>query len=383
MVPAQQLTRMPTTSWHTPGGSRAVVRGLRRVTPDFLTPSRRAAASWPVAAEEIAMLLQAGTPLVDAIQTVGVQCKPHLRHVLLQVRDKVLAGQDLSVAMQAHHKTFDKLSIRLVAIGEAGGCLGETLHELASYKSRVASFANRTLTLLIYPLFVAAVGSAAAIFLMTEVMPALLASLEETGRELPAATRVVKQLSALLRDHFVLLAAATGLGGTALVALLRRPAVTRWRHRCWLKLPILGPIAMQQNLSRLSLMTSVLLRNGVPLNESLRLAAETSTNSEVARTTTAIAADIEKGDSLVVAINKDDLFPPLVKRVFVVGEETGDLAGLLARLAADLNQLVERRSARVAALMEPALIVGMAVFVGFLLFAVMQPILESANVLDL
>ncbi|MCC9599474.1 type II secretion system F family protein [Stieleria sp. JC731] len=330
---------------------------------------------------ELSMLLHAGVPLLDAFDTITDQYSGRFRSALLSVRERVAAGESLASAMQSRPDLFDETTIQMVEVGENAGTLETVLSQVADFKQRQSRFTDAVTTALVYPAFLVCFGTAAGIFLMTGVLPPLLENLEETLPALPWPTRVAKRLSETLIDY-----RWWWIIGTSILAFLLAGAVKtpRWRShldQIVVRVPLLGPMIIKQNVSRIAMVIATLSRSGVELTKAFDLAARSVRNTRFRDALKQTGERIAAGQEIAEALSVDNVFPPLAIRVFSVGQESGKLDEMLFRLADDYDEQVKTTSARLTALVEPVLILVLAVMVGFLLLATILPILEAGNVL--
>lgn len=342
---------------------------------------RRSQSQWATAVSELAMLLHAGIPMLDAIDTIADQNRGAFQAALLSVRERIAAGESLAQALRSRPNVFDEASVQMVEVGENAGNLEAVLDQLAAFKLRQARFTDAVTTALVYPVFLICFGTAAAVFLMTGVLPPLLENLEETLDELPWPTRVAKLLSTLLVDYrWVWLAAVIGL--VVLTALaLRSDRGRAVFDRLILRLPIVGPMLIKQTVSRVAMIIGTLSRSGVELVRAFELAERSTKNTVFREALRKCAGRIAAGEEVADALAGSEAFPPLAVRVFSVGQESGKLDEMLFRLAEDYDEQVRTTSARLTSLIEPVLILVLAVMVGFLLLATILPILEAGNVM--
>jgi type II secretory pathway component PulF len=342
--------------------------------------SRAANQHWGLAAHELSMLLSAGIPLLESLDTLVEQHSGKLQTALLKLRDQVETGSSLAAAMELQPEIFDAASIRLVEVGENAGTLDVMLSEVADYKLALSEFRDRVTTALLYPAFLACFGVVAMVFLMTFVMPPLLESLEETLTELPWPTRVAKTLSELLLSYgwWILVVCCAGVG--AFVFAIRTERGKRFGDAMLLKVPVVGSLLLKQSIARAAMIVGLLSRSGILLTHSLQLAARSTDNLVVRDALEKAESDITAGEDIGVSLAKSGLFPPLAVRFFSVGQETGKLDEMLHKLAVDYNKQVATASARITAIIEPVMILVLAVAVGFLLVATVLPILEAGNV---
>ena len=337
---------------------------------------------WATAVHDLSMLLNASTPMLEALDTLAAQHSGLFRDALLEVRDRVASGSSLTESLAQRPDIFDEASVHLVEVGESAGTLEDVLSQLAEFKRKTMQVKNQVATALLYPAFLVVFGTAAGLFLMTAVLPPLLENLGEIGREVPWPTRVVKAASDLLLGYGWLLAAMLAAVVVGAVAFLRTPRGRRVWDRLLLRLPLVGPIALRQAVSRVAMIVATMSRSGVVLTRAIELAAKSTDNVVVADALNTAGSQIAAGEDVAEALARAEVFPPLAVRVFAVGQESGRLEEMLARLAEDYERQNELLAARLTALLEPALILLLAVFVGFLLLATILPILEAGSALQ-
>ena len=359
---------------------------IRRIR-EYHTPSKlkslvpdRSSRQWEQSVDELAMLLQAGIPLLDALEALVEETSGEFRTTIESVRDRVANGSSLADAMKAFPRVFDLVSIHLVEVGESTGELDDVLRELANFKRQHSQFKDQVTTILIYPAFLTVLGVSAAIFLMTYVMPPLLESLQETMTELPWPTQVVQGFSNTLVSHGWTILIGSIVVVACAIGIMRVHRVRRQIDRAWLRVPLFGPLTVKQTIARIAMVISVLSRSGIPLTRAFQLAAQTCRNLTIRAALSDCAELVGTGKSIPEALKHSGVFPSIVLQIFSVGQESGRLEELLSKLSEDYTRQVAVRSARIAALLEPAMIILLALFIGFLMLAIILPILEAGNV---
>ncbi len=330
---------------------------------------------------ELATLLGAGIPLLDALQTLTAQQHRRFKAVVQSLADQVAAGVNLADAMAKHADYFDELSVSIAAVGENTGSLAAALERLAEFKETTGRLTSRLTTALIYPAIVLAVGVAVAVFLMTYVVPNLLSTLETSGRPLPAITLLVKAASDLLRGWWWAIIGAAAAVAVAVRAALATPAGKRLADRLVLKLPLVGPLAAKENTSRMAVMLAALLRSGLQFTDALPVVRRTLRNEMFRQAMDDYAAAIAAGADISEPLRRSGVFAPMVVQMLAVGQESGRLEEMLEQLAASYDQQVALAAARLSAALEPLLVVAMAILVGVIAFATILPILELSNAL--
>ncbi len=342
--------------------------------------SRNARNQWGLGAHELSMLLTAGIPLLDALDTLAKQHRGAFRTAIQRVRDRVEAGSSLAEAMSEQGDVFDPASVRLVEVGENAGTLEKVLSEVAEFKLQLAAFKDKIFTAMMYPVFLACFGLAACVFLMTWVLPPLLESLQETLPQLPWPTRVAKAFSDLLVQYGWWIAA---FGLLAIVVcgwwFNSNSGQLAW-HRWVLRMPIVGELVRKQAIARVAMIIASLTRGGLLLTTAVQLAAKSTSNSVMREALFRAESDMSAGEDIAISLERSGVFPPLAVRFFSVGQESGRLEEMLQKLSQDYNSQVSTAAARITALVEPIMILILAVAVGFLLLATILPILEAGNV---
>ena len=330
---------------------------------------------------ELSTLLGAGIPLVEALDSIAQQYKGHFQTCVLLLRDRICAGMGLAEAMREQPAAFDDLCTNITEVGEHTGTLDAVLTQLAEFKERSNLFKDRVGTALLYPTFVLLMGVGISIFLMTYVVPELLSALVSNGRPLPIATRMVKGLSDLLVQRwwiFSLTGVAAFVGARA--GLKTRRGLLAW-HRLQLRVPILGVWVRKQAVVRIALVLSTLLRGGVVLVKAVQIARSCTSNLILQDALKRFECALSAGQDLSVALEATQVFPRTVVQMMSVGQESGRLEEMLDRLAADYDQQLKTAAQRLTAMLEPLLIICLAIVVGFIAFATILPILEAGNAL--
>jgi len=330
---------------------------------------------------DLATLLGAGIPLLEALDTLAEQYKGALRGVVLGLREHIAAGRSLAEAMESAPAVFDELCVGITRVGESAGTLDAALARLADFKEHAHRLRSRVGTALLYPAVVALVGLAVTIFLMTFVVPNLLSTLVESGRRLPAVTAMVKGASDFLIGYgWLLLGAVAGLAMVVRL-LLVTPAGRRVWDRALLRTPLVGELVRKETIARLAVVLAALLRSGVVFVQALATARRTVRNSVFEEALRRCEEAIGAGQDISPPLERTGVFPPMVVHMLAVGQQAGELEGVLEQLAAAYEHHVETVTQRITAVLEPALIVVLAVMVGFVAFATILPILETSNVL--
>ena len=330
---------------------------------------------------ELATLLSVGISLLDALDTLIRQYRGSLRTSLMTLRDRVHGGASLSVAAGDQPELFDELTVRMIQVGEASGNLDAVLHRLADFKERSLELKDRVTGALLYPAIVLCISLLLTLFLITVVLPKLLDHLVESGRPLPWPTRVVKGLSETLTQQGGWIVLGGILLAAAVAAALKTHTGKWWFATILLKLPVIGSMAMKQSMARIAYVMATLLSTGVEFVKAAEIASRATRNVLFSQALMTSSERIRSGQEIGAALEQTGMIPPIVIQVFSVGQATGQMEVMLERLAETFDRQVASLSSRVTTIVEPVLILFLAVVIGFVLFATMLPILEAGNVL--
>ncbi|MEM0924524.1 MAG: type II secretion system F family protein [Planctomycetota bacterium] len=360
---------------------RAAEKGSRRQT-SLSGRKTKYASQLTISVRELATLLRAGVPLLDALDSVVMQSRKGFREAMLAVRDRVASGHSLAESMEREPRVFDEMTVGMVRVGEHAGNLDEICEQVAEFRERSGELKDRVISALIYPLIILLVSVGVTLFLMTVVVPMLLQNLIEMGRPLPTPTVILKFLSDGLIDYGLWLLLAFIIGGVALVVYAQSPNGRYRLAKVSIATPVFGPLIQKQALSRMALVVSSLLRSGLELVDALEIAERTTTNVILRRALSSMRSDLKSGGELHEVVTKHSIFSHALAQVFALGQQTGQLDGMLERIGEDYNRQASLLANRLTSVIEPVLILVLSIVVGFVLFATVLPILEAGNVLS-
>jgi type II secretory pathway component PulF len=331
---------------------------------------------------ELSTLLGVGVPLLEALDTIARQHRGRFHAVVMTLRDRVSAGASLAVAMAGQPRVFDELCVNITEVGEDAGTLDSSLDRLAEFRERSEQLRGKIGTALIYPAIVSAVAVFASMFLMTFVVPKILQPLLEQGLPLPFPTRVVKGLSDfVLSWWWALLAGATLIVAGIALSMKSRTGRYRW-HSMLLRLPLLGDLVRKQTIVHIAVVLSTLLRSGVVFVRALQISQRTTGNLVLRDALRRCEVAVSAGGDIGAALEDTRAFPPLVVQIFALGQQSGRLEEMLERLANDYEKQVSSAAQRLTAVLEPLLIVALALVVLFIVMATVLPILEAGNAIQ-
>ena len=329
---------------------------------------------------QFSTLLRSGIQLADALNALVEQCSnPHLERVLRNIKEEITSGNNLAEAMAKHPRFFSDLYVNMVKAGEASGRLDIVLTRIADYLQKQASIKGKVIAAITYPAIMVVVGMAVVIFLMSYVVPKITEILKERGGELPFITEVLMVISGFTAAYWVYILLAAIIGGLFLKGMIGTDAGRLKFDSLLLRLPIFGNLFSKQAISRFALPFSTLLKSGLPALDSLKIVALVVNNARLTQVINDIHARIIEGADIATPIKKSRVFPPMVGYMVSVGEQSGQLEEILDRIAESYEEELDLAIQRLTALIEPIIIVLLAVVVGFIIAAVLLPLLDFSS----
>lgn len=324
---------------------------------------------------QLSVMIDAGLPLVQCLDILGQQeIDKRFAKVILETRAEIESGASLADAMRKHPKAFDALYTNMIAAGESGGILDGILKRLAVYIEKNVKLIGQVKSAMIYPIAVISIAIVVVAVILWKVIPTFAQLFEGLGAELPLPTRIVISIS----NNFVR-AMPFLIGGSVAFAFgLRRYYATEKGRRVvdgmLLRVPILGPILRKIAVARFCRTLSTLLTSGVPILDGLEITAKTSGNSIVEDAVLSTRKSIERGDTVAGPLRQTGVFPGMVVQMIGVGEATGALDTMLAKIADFYEEEVDTAVAGLLTLLEPAMIAILGVIVGGIVISMYLPI---------
>ncbi len=336
-----------------------------------------------VFARQMATMIRAGIPLLQALQVVAESLKKPAMVALIQhLMSDVSSGSSFSDALSRHPKHFDRLFVNLVSAGEQSGALDQMLDRIATYKEKVESLKARVKKALWYPTAVMTIGIAVTMLLLIKVVPEFVSMFQSFGAELPALTQLTVNLSELAQRYWL---AALGVVIAAVlllrISIQRSPNVAYRMHALLLRLPVIGDIMHKSAIARFSRTLATTFASGVPLVEGLDTAAGATGNKVYERAVVQTRQDVATGQQLHFAMRMTNRFPPLAIQMVSIGEEAGSLDAMLNRVADYYEEEVDNKVDALTSLMEPVIIVVLGVLVGGVVVSMYLPIFDLGSAL--
>jgi general secretion pathway protein F len=328
------------------------------------------AAELALVTRQLATLLGAGLPLVDALGALAEQIhRAALRAIFSQVRERVREGSALADALAMHGHVFSSLYVNMVRAGEAAGALEVVLGRLADYSESQAEFVSKVRGALTYPIIMLIVAAGIVTFLMAYVVPQITSVFEQTAQALPASTQALIWISTTMsNDWLLLLAAAIGLPA-AFMAALRTTTGREIYDRWLLRAPYIGPMVIKIVSARMARTLATLLSSGVQLLTALDAVKLLISNRTLVREIENSRDSIREGHGMANTLGRSGLFPPLLIEMIRVGERSGELEPMLERAADAYEREVASSLAQMTTLLEPIMTVLMAGIIVFMILA--------------
>jgi len=327
---------------------------------------------------ELATLMEAGLTLDRSLQIlIDLTEEERLVRLLENLQDRVRGGSTFSAALEEQEGQFPRLYVNMVRAGEASGALEAVLSRLADYLERNAELKETITSALIYPAILLFVAGMAVILLLVFVVPQFTVLFEDMGAVLPLPTRIVVAVGDLFRGYWWAMLATVVLLALGVERQLRNPEVrTRLDHKL-LDLPLLGDLLWKLETARFCHTLSTLLKNGLPLLSALNLSKEVVSNRKLSGLLDEAGEDLKHGRGLAEPVARRKILPQMALQMIRVGEESGSLDTILAKVAQVYDRETQASVKRMLALLEPILIIGLGIVVAGIIISIIVPILGA------
>ena len=302
--------------------------------------------------------------------------KPKFKAMLENISEKVSSGGNLSDGLALYPKTFDNLFVNMVKAGEAGGVLELVLDRLAQFQEKSIRTIKKVKSAMIYPAVIMFVAVGIVTLLMMVVVPQFQSIFQQMlrGAPLPGPTQIIINISDAFSGHPVLVLG--GMAGVVFGSIIFKKTKYGARTFDWmgLNIPAVRDVVSKSNISRITRTFGTLLSSGVPILQALQITRDTLTNGYFVRAMGNIHDSVRDGEAMAVQMNREKVFPSMVTSMVEIGEETGELPDMLTRIADNYDEDVDNAVASMTSLIEPVMIVLLALVVGFIVIALFLPI---------
>jgi type IV pilus assembly protein PilC len=329
---------------------------------------------------QLATLIDSGLPLLRGLTVLGRQ-EPHpvMKKTINTLAESVQTGSTFSESLQQFPKIFNKLYVNMVKAGELGGVLELVLNRLAEYQEKAQKLKNKIVAAMVYPVIVMVIAVGIMVFLMTVIVPKFEKIFEDmlgSRDKLPEITKAVIGFSRWIQDNILYLA----VGLVVVIILWQIIKATKAGRRMIdavkLKLPLFGDVQRKSAISRFSRTLGTLVTSGVPILQALNITRETAGNVVISDAINKVHDAVKEGESMVAPLESSKVFPPMVISMVDVGEETGQLPEMLLKVADVYEDEVDNSVSALTSMLEPLMIVVLAVVVGIIVLALFMPLIQ-------
>lgn len=324
--------------------------------------------------QQLATMLNAGLPLTEGLELLKIQSKPALAKVISDVEREVQGGASLGDAMGKFPQAFSSVYVALVKTGEASGKLDTVLTRLAENEEKQRQFRSKTKGALIYPAIVVAAMGIVITILMVFVIPQMTQMYQSFGAELPFITQVLIAISDFFRATWLFVLVAIVGGGIFLWQWGKTPQGRLKIDQFLLKIPIFGKLRTETVMTEFTLTLSLLVGSGISILEALEIVSESVDNMVYREALQRVVKGVEKGLPLATMLARQQVFPALLSQMTSVGEETGELEGVLLKVSKYFEQITEQTIKNLTTAIEPLIMIVLGVVVGFIVLAVITPL---------
>ncbi len=333
---------------------------------------------------QLATLSGAGISIVKALTVLEGQMKPGpFKTVLTELVEDVAAGTPLSESMSKHERVFDRLYSEMVHAGEVGGVLDSVLTRLAIFREKAATIRAKVVGALVYPAVVVLVALTVVSVVIVWVIPKFREIFQSFDVGLPAMTQILLDISELATTYWYLVFGIPALLFIAHVAGMRRAGGYRYTiHGLMLRLPVLGDVLKTALIAGFARTFGTLIEAGVPHLDALGIVRDTSPNDVLVQSVEDVRRTVREGEAISAQMAESAVFDDLVVNMVDVGEETGELDHMLLRVADAYENQVDRKIDTLFKVLEPALLIAMAIVVGFIVVALFMPLMSIMNQLQ-
>ena len=333
---------------------------------------------------QLAILLDAGLPLIRSLRTLERQAKnPTVKSVLGKVADSVEGGSTFSEALAQHPKSFDKLYLNMIRAGEAAGKLELILTRLAGFREKAAKIAGKVKSAMVYPAIVLTIAIGITIFLMIFIVPKFEVMFTEMldGAQLPAITQFVMGVSRWLQNNIVIAIVLVIVLVIATKFTLKTEKGRFYFDKGIYNAPIIGLLISRNAISKFSRTLGTLMGSGVPVLNALQIVRDTAGNELVSKAVQQVHDAVKEGEPMAPPLQATKIFPDMVISMIEVGEETGKLPDMLEKIADTYDEEVDNAVSALTSMIEPLMIVFLAVIVGGIVIALFSPLITIIQTL--
>ncbi|MBT6347190.1 MAG: type II secretion system F family protein [Nitrospina sp.] len=331
--------------------------------------------------QQLSTLVDSGLTLDEGLSTlVKLAETEEIRSILADIRKQVHAGSSFADALEKHPDVFSNLYVNMIRAGEAGGIVSEALDRLAIFLEKSVELKANIQSAMVYPAILGLVGGSAVIILITFVVPQFSKLFEDMGAALPLPTQIMLGLSSLIINYWPLLILGTLGSVGAFTFYIKTDKGRYWWDGLLLKLPLFGSLIQKVEVSRFSLTMATLLKSGVPILQAMKIVQSILINRVISDAIGNINQSLKRGKGLSGPLEEAGVFPPMAVHMITVGETSGALDEMLTKVSQTYDKEVAQAIKQVISLIEPFMILFMALIIGFIVVSMLLAIFSANDI---
>jgi type IV pilus assembly protein PilC len=333
---------------------------------------------------QLSTLVSSGVPIVQGLSILEEQItSPNFKKVIGSLRSDIESGISIADAMKKHPEAFSELYVSMISAGEVGGILDAILERLSSYLESAEALKGKVKSAMSYPMVVAFIAVGATLFLITAVIPQFATIFEDLGASLPLPTRLLLGLSDILRHYFYLVIIIPVGIVITFKQLYKRVKEFEYRvDSIKLNIPMFGILLRKMSIAKFTRTLGTLIKSGVPILQALETVAKTSGNKVIEVSVMNAREAIREGEKIADPLKRSGVFPPMVIQMIAVGEETGSLDVMLAKISDFYDREVDDAVKGLTSMIEPLIIVFMGGVIGTIVLAMFLPMMEMTSMMS-
>lgn len=349
-------------------------------------PTKIAGKDLTILTRQLAILLEAGLPLVRALRTLEKQAKnPAVRKILGKVASSVEGGAGFSEALAQFPTSFDNLYVNMVRAGEASGKLDLILNRLAAFREKAAKIAGKVKSAMTYPIIVLTIAILMTAGLMVGVVPKfekMFQGMLGEGAQLPGLTQLVVDISRTLQEHILVVVVVIVVIIIGINLSIKTAGGKLFFDTIKFKMPLIGPLVSKNAISKFARTLGTLTGSAVPALDALKIVRDTADNALIAKAVQQIHDAVKEGETMSSVLSSTNVFPVMVVSMIEVGEETAKTPEMLEKIADTYDEEVDNAVAALTSMIEPLLMMFLAVVVGGIVIAMFLPLIKIIETLS-
>ena len=352
---------------------RVRIRGLRKIKNTELGPFT----------QKLAAMLDAGLPLIQCMEALSEQTdNPEFRKIIISLKERIEGGDSFAEALRRYDMLFGDLYVNMIQAGEIGGGLSEVTERLASYLEASASLRRRVKAAMTYPVIVMVLAMILTIAMLVFIVPTFAEIYKDFDATLPGPTQMLVKISEILRGYAPWVLLAGGAAGYGLHRFKKTEQGGLIFDRYVLRSPVAGPLIEKIALARMSRTFASLVRSGVPILKTLEIVSQATGNKYIGKALSRCEGDIEGGANIASSLKSTNQFPPMVIHMIAAGEKTGDIDGMLEKVADFYEDEVTNSLESLSSMIEPLLMAFLGVVIGGIVICMFLPIFKMHEIVQ-